>query len=468
MGADREIPKGWELVKLGDLVADPKRDLVDGPFGSNLKADEYVDKGVPVFKIQNIRANRFVDSNIDYVKKEKAEYLSRHSFVSGDLIITKLGDPLGLCCKVPEKYSFGIIVADLMRLRPSTLVVDDQFLIYAINSEPVQNQFRAITKGTTRPRVNLTIVREIQIPLPPLPEQHRIVAQIEELLSSLDKGIESLKTAQQQLKVYRQAVLKWAFEGKLTNKNVVDGELPEGWKWKNLGEVAVKITDGEHFRPKTQKSGIPFLSAKDVKDEGVSFDEPLFISEETAKKAMQRCNPQKGDILIVSRGATVGRMCIVKTDNRFCLLGSVILIKVKSELNSQYLTYALKSPIINDKMISVSGATAQQAIYLRDIKSIRLPISPLSEQTAIVAEIESRLSVCDKIEESIEQSLKHAESLRQSILKRAFEGKLVPQDPNDLPASVLLTRIKAERERNRSENPPHRQTRKTKTKKAAA
>ena len=81
-------------------------------------------------------------------------------------------------------------------------------------------------------------MKTIELPLPPLPEQHRIVAKIEELFSSLDKGIESLKTAQQQLKVYRQAVLKWAFEGKLTNKNVVDGELPEGWKWIKLSDVA--------------------------------------------------------------------------------------------------------------------------------------------------------------------------------------------------------------------------------------
>ena len=111
MNEIREIPNGWALVKLGDLVVDPKKDLVDGPFGSNLKADEYTDSGVPVFKIQNIKAKRFLDKKINYITEEKANSLSRHSFVSGDLIITKLGDPLGLCCKAPEKYRYGIIVA---------------------------------------------------------------------------------------------------------------------------------------------------------------------------------------------------------------------------------------------------------------------------------------------------------------------------------------------------------------------
>jgi type I restriction enzyme S subunit len=278
--------------------------------------------------------------------------------------------------------------------------------------------------GSATNYIRIGNFNDYEISYPSQREQQQIVSKIEELFSELDKCIEELKTAQQQLKVYRQAVLKWAFEGKLTNDDVKDGELPEGWKWVKLNEVAKKITDGEHFRPPTQETGIAFLSAKDVRDNGVSFKAPLFISEEKAKKALVRCNPEKGDILIVSRGATVGRMCIVKTDKVFCLLGSVILVKPKSELSNEFLTYILKSPQINRKLISISGATAQQAIYLRDIKEIGLVLPSLEEQQQIVQEIECRLSVCDKIEETITDSLKQAEALRQSILKKAFGGKL--------------------------------------------
>lgn len=210
-----ELPKGWNYVRLGDLVDNPKQDLVDGPFGSNLKSEEYVESGIPVFKIQNIKANVFRDKNMCYVTKEKAEQLKRHSFKAGDLIITKLGEPLGLCCAVPEKYEFGIIVADLMRIRPSKQKVDTTFLRLAINSVIVQNQFKKITKGTTRARVNLTIVRDITIPLGSLQEQQKIVQEIESRLSVADKMEESINQSLQQAEALRQSILKKAFSGEL-------------------------------------------------------------------------------------------------------------------------------------------------------------------------------------------------------------------------------------------------------------
>src|SRR3990172_2811202 len=210
----------------------------------------------------------------------------------------------------------------------------------------------------------------------------------------------------------------------MSRENRISKELPMGWKKVQIKDVAEKITDGEHFRPRTQESGIPFLSAKDVRDEGVSFDEPLFISEETATKAMLRCNPERGDILIVSRGATVGRMCIVNAKRKFCLLGSVILIKVKKSISSKFINYVLKSPIANQKMITVSGATAQQAIYLRDIKNISIPLQPLKEQQAIVSKIEELLSDLENGKQQLQTAQQQLKVYRQSLLKWAFEGKI--------------------------------------------
>ena len=128
-----ELPKGWLMTQLADLAINPKNDIVDGPFGSNLKASEYTETGVPIVRLQNIKRNNFLDKNIKCVSSEKAEQLSRHSFKPGDLLITKLGAPLGVACIAPHSFSEGIIVADLVRARLPEEHVDTKYITYLIN-----------------------------------------------------------------------------------------------------------------------------------------------------------------------------------------------------------------------------------------------------------------------------------------------------------------------------------------------
>ena len=128
-------------------------------------------------------------------------------------------------------------------IRTPKNLIDTNYLYHILSSSFVYQQFSNLAKGSTVKNLNIEAVQQVYIYLPPLPEQHRIVAKIEELFSSLDKGIEALKTAQQQLKVYRQAVLKYAFEGRLTHPNLQEGELPEGWVVTTLGQVTIKSSE---------------------------------------------------------------------------------------------------------------------------------------------------------------------------------------------------------------------------------
>jgi type I restriction enzyme S subunit len=260
----------------------------------------------------------------------------------------------------------------------------------------------------------------------------------------LDKGIESLKTAQAQLKVYRQAVLKWAFEGKLTNPNVKDGELPEGWSIKKLGDLCETTSGGTPSRknPNYYNGTIPWVKSGELNKRLIVKTEE-YITEEAVKNSSAKIFPA-GTLLIAMYGATIGKLAFLGVDA--ATNQAVCAIFKSPKIESRYLYHYLdfkKNDLINQ---AIGGAqpNISQSI-LRDL-DIMLP-STLAEQHRIVSEIESRLSVCDKIEESIATALQQAEALRQSILKKAFEGKLVPQDPNDEPASVLLERIKAEREK---------------------
>ena len=238
-----------------------------------------------------------------------------------------------------------------------------------------------------------------------------------------------MHTAQQQLKTYRQSVLKWAFEGKLTNENVKEGELPEGWKTLALGSVCSLITDGKHGDCQNEEnSGYYFLSAKDVRNNTLLWGNARQITKEGFEETHRRTNLKPGDICLVNTGATIGRISIAPDDEktyRTTFQKSVAVIKCISALiDNKYCKYLLQGDL--KKLVKVSSGTAVPNLLLGSLKShlINLPLS-IEEQDKIVQEIESRLSVADKMEESISQSLQQSEALRQSILKKAFEGKLV-------------------------------------------
>lgn len=472
--SEETLPPGWALAKFEDILIDPKADLVDGPFGSNLKSSEYVETGVPVLKIQNIKADRFLKKHFSYVTDEKAKELSRHSFVAGDLIITKLGDPLGLCCEVPHGFPAGVFVADLMRLRLRANNIAKRFLLLAINSQVIQSQFRKITKGTTRPRVNLTIVRSLVIPVPPFGEQKRIVAKIEELFSELDAGEESLRKARQQLGTYRQSLLKQAFEGKLTETwrkqnpdklvspelsdvpfEELEGfaELPPAWRYMRFGRSISHIDAGKSFRceerrPAPQEIGVAKVSA-------VTWGE---YDEAESKTCIdpKKVNPgyfiRVGDF-IVSRANTielVGACVIVrKVTQRVMLSDKTLRLTIDDALKPFFLHYLRSRNGRREiEKRSTGNQESMRNIGQDRIRSIIVPECSLPEQQEIVRLLDAQFEVIERNEREIDAALKKSEALRQSILHRAFTGRLVPQDPSDEPASELLARLRAERAAN--------------------
>ena len=320
--------------------------------------------------------------------------------------------------------------------------------------------------GTAQPKLSQAKMNKIPIPVAPLDQQKPIVAEIEKQFSRLDEAVATLKRVKANLKRYKAAVLKAAVEGKLTedwrkqHPNVEPANkllerilaehrakwsgrgkykepaksdksnlpsLPKGWAWCAVNQISRKITDGEHLSPICQPAGIPLLSAKDVRESGVLLDEVKYVSPEDAKRFRMRCDPDRDDILIVSRGATIGRSCAVKTEKMFCLMGSVILIKVCGEISASYILTALKSVSTVKRLVGASGSTAQQAIYIQDIRSLPIPLPPQDEQEQIVAEVERRLSVIEELEVTVEANLTRADRLRQSILQRAFSGRLLSE-----------------------------------------
>lgn len=295
----------------------------------------------------------------------------------------------------------------------------NNFILYYLNSI----DYRQYVNGTTRLKLTKGSLTEIPFPLPPLETQQAIVSKIEELFSELDKGIEDLKTAQQQLKTYRQSVLKWAFEGKLTNDNVKEGALPNGWEKVKLNDIGKIVSGGT---PSTNNhlywnGNINWIAPSDLTGyKGILI--------KTGKKSITQLGLQKSSAKLIPRGsilfssrAPIGYVVIA--DSELCTNQGFKSIIPNSNIDSLFVYYFLKSS--KQEAEKVASGTTFKEISLRSFSELSFPLPPLKEQHLIVQEIESRLSVADKMEESIAQSLQQAEALRQSILKKAFSGELV-------------------------------------------
>ena len=284
-------------------------------------------------------------------------------------------------------------------------------------------------------------MREILCNLPPLAEQKRIVEKIEEIFAKIDAGVEKLKSAEEKIKQYKQSVLHSAFITKLSQLNQ---------KKYTLEDIAEITSSKRIYKNEYINNGIPFYRTKEIKElaNNLPIEVELYISEETYNNYKDKYGvPKCGDLLISAVG-TIGEIYVVKNSDKFYFKdGNILWFKnYKLDISVQYLQYFLKYNVYNLKMLT-QGA-AYNALTIEELKKFTIYLPSFSEQEKIVEEIEKRFTKADKMLDAVEKSLQLSEQLKQSVLKKAFEGKLVPQDPNDEPASVLLDRIKSEKQQN--------------------
>jgi len=478
-----DLLKGWGLATINDLIG------ADGVFtdGDWVETkDQDASGNVRLIQLADIGDGFFRNKSNRFLTYEKAIQLGCNFLKPKDILIARMPDPLGRACIFPGDPKPCVTAVDVCIVRPSPRIADNNWLMYFINSISFRSEIESLQSGSTRKRISRSNLAKLLLPLPPFPEQHRIVAKIEELFTKLDAGIEALKKVKAQLKRYRQAVLKYAFEGKLTqewreaNKDKLEPasvllesmkeerkkkgggkfkefppldtaalpELPERWVWTKLGVCSDLITKGES--PNWQgfsyvDEGVPFIRSENVLWRSINFTDIAKIPEEFHKK-LRRSQIRANDVLINLVGASIGRCCLVPINIKEANINqAVALIRVKESLRSTYLMNLLLSPNMQRVIHGSKVETARPNISLEDLNQLVIPLSPPKEQEKIVEEIENRLSVADELEKVFEQSLKKSDRLRQSILKTAFEGKLVPQDPTDEPAEKLLRRIKAEK-----------------------
>lgn len=410
-----QLPKGWRWEKLGNII--------DLQAGIAFKKSEYSKDGVRLFQIANVSFNFIKWDEIEYLPKTYINTYPNLLLQSGDIVMALNRPLLNDQLKVAEIKKSDTPAILYQRVGRFKFLDNDssRYFLYFLQSPSFIKWLKEQLQGVNIPFINKSKLLSFnKFPKCLLPTQEAIVFKIEELFSELDKGIENLYTAQQQLKTYRQSVLKWAFEGKLTNDNVKEGELPKGWKWKRLGDMFDFVGGGTPSKSEKDfwNGNIFWASVKDVKGDYLNKTQDTITEKGLKNSASNLAEP--GDVILITR-ISPGKSII--SNVKSAINQDLKIAKPKFKTTSKFINYFFNA--IERDCIKIASGTTVLGITLNNLNELAIPDLNIEEQHNIVQEIESRLSVADKMEESISQSLQQAEALRQSILKKAFEGKLV-------------------------------------------
>lgn len=502
-GKEENLPQGWFWTTVGEISEQIQ-------YGYTASATE--ERIGPKFlRITDIQNNNIDWRSVPYCKIDD-ELKSKFLLQDGDLVFARTGSTVGKSFLIQGLIPDSVFASYLIKIRLLPKV-NKKFVFYFFNSESYWEQINKSKIGIAQPNVNGTVLSQIRILFPPLQHQQKIVEEIDTQFSRLDEVIKSIKRMQKNLQKLRATTLKWACEGKIVlteaelsrqenreyepadillkrikqqrranwensqierieksgkpsendkwkakyvepispNKNDLP-EISSGWTWVRLEQICFLITDGTHQKPEYISQGIPFLSVKNVRPGVIKDEDVKYISSEQHSQYTKKWKPEKGDILYTKIGATFGFAAVNSLPYEFSIYVSLALLKFPQNLIiPKYFEICLNSEIIYQQAQRRIKGVGRPDLHLEEIRDFHFPLPPLSEQIRIVNEVERRTLIINELEKVAEMNLQRTENLRRKILQDAFAGKLVKQNPNDEPASILLEKIKNERTQRDSE-----------------
>jgi len=460
-----ELPERWEETTLGQIV-------LGISYGHTASSTE-TPVGPKFLRITDLQNNSVDWDTVPYCECDSIE---KYKLKKGDIVVARTGATTGKSFLIQHCPEPTVFASYLIRLQTSTSCSPD-YLAAFMQSDNYWKQITTVSKGTAQPGANASILATLSVPLPPLNEQRRIVAKIEELRERSQKARSHLSAIPNLCDKFRQSVLAAAFRGDLTadwreqNPDVEPAsvllerirvqdielpdslalsELPEGWSWSNLGAVG-KVSGGLTKNSKRDELPLefPYLRVANVYANSLDLSEvkTIKIHEGEYKRVLL----QEGDLLLVEGNGSIdqiGRVALWNGSIDPCLhQNHLIKVRFNPTEIGQYILLWLLSHQGRKYITRVASSTAGlHTLSLSKVSALPAPIASQCEQREIVKRIETLFQIVNRFEQEFNKSESQVNLLDRSILAKAFRGELVEQDPNDEPASVLLERIRAERE----------------------
>ena len=428
-----DIPVDWIWIKLGEIVS-----VLGGkriPAGRTLTADN---TGYKYIRVSDMKNGSVLAENLLYVPTDIYPSISRYVIHKEDVYITVAGT-IGRVGKIPPEIDGANLTENADRLVFS--IIDQDWLIKCLESSLVQQQIIDATTKVGQPKLAITRIQELLIPLPPLTEQKRIVAKIEELLPYIDRYEKAWNRLEDLNKRFpadmQKSILQMAIQGKLVEQRPEEGtgeelykqiqaekqklikagkikkgkplpeiteneipfDIPVDWIWIRLRDICVKIVDGDHNPPSGTKIRTEYLmlSAQNINNNTlVNLEKVRYLTKEIFYKENERTKVEKGDIFLTTVG-TLGRSCVYEGNFNITFQRSVSVISTL--IHNRYLKLVFDSPYIQQYMVSNSTGTAQKGFYLHQVENLAIPLPPLTEQKRIVAKLEEILTLCEKLKQ---------------------------------------------------------------------
>lgn len=424
-----KIPSHWGSAPIKYTVESPYNSFIDGDW---IESKVIVSDGIRYLTTGNVGALKYKEQGNGFISESTFKALNCSEVFPDDILISRLNEPIGRACIVPDLGYRIVVAVDNVIYRPDMELYDKKFLVYQMNCKPYADMANFIARGSTMSRVSRTTLGHFKLVVPPLNEQKEISNYLDNKCGKIDKAIATQEKRVELLKELRQNIITQAVtRGINPNAPLKDsgvewiGEVPEHWKVMKMNHALRSISDVNHYMPDSVSEGYPYIMTGDLKEylSEIDLDSCKQISVDDYKELTVKSKAQKGDV-IFARYATIGTVCYVDVDKDFVVSYSCVTIKPNSSiLDGLFLFYYLQTHTFFEDVSQSINSNTQGNVGIESLSASRLIVPSISEQQEIVTYIETQTARLDASIEKAEHQIELLQELKQSIITEVVTGK---------------------------------------------
>ena len=429
-----EIPRHWDSMPLKYTVKNQETDFIDGDW---IESPFITETGVRYLTSGNVGPGFYKEQGNGFISDETFDKLHCTEVLPGDLLISRLNEPIARTCEVPNLGHKIVTCVDNVIYRPVSDIFCRRFMMYQLNSEPFWFNASGLSSGATMKRISRSKLGNIRVIVPSLKEQEVIAGYLDEVVAKVDSLIAEKQAQVEDLRKYRTSLITETVTRGLNpdaplRPSGIDwlGDIPEHWKDTKLKYLVTKVGSGITPRGGAEvysDSGILFLRSQNIYDDGLHLDDPKYISTEIDED-MSNSRVFKNDLLLNITGASIGRCCLYNLEESANVNQHVCIVRVMEKISPLYLKLVINSRIGQTQIALYQTGGNREGLNYEQLRNFYIPLPPLSEQLQIADFLDEKTAKIDTLIEELEAQLSDLATYKQAVITEAVTGKVDVRD----------------------------------------